>query len=341
MKYADLAQAQAQVLIDLMKEGKPFLPFLKPGDPSTINGLPYNPTSGRAYRGGNRVMLWLAGMVNHYEDNRWMTYKQALSVGAQVRKGEKGIPLRKVIFPNGQEADNATVVQPPHPKGASVEPWMDKPRTFPFSVFNAEQIDGLPPPPKRPESTPHERHERCEALVKASGAVVIHGASNPHYAPKADKIGMPYPERFLDPAGYYAALTHELAHWSGHESRLNRDLSGAFGSESYAREEMIAETASHIMGVELGIGHDPTQHAAYIHHWMKIAKEDPNFVYTAATAAEKVCDFLGLERFTYEPLPQVVPPTELAEGALDRLPVLETAVAVVAKAALVPLGIAM
>ncbi|WP_140722482.1 ArdC family protein [Pseudomonas sp. Hp2] len=306
MKYADLAQAQAQVLIDLMKEGKPFLPFLKPGDPSTINGLPYNPTTGKAYRGGNRVMLWIAGMVNHFEDNRWLTYKQAQAVGAQVRKGEKSIPLRYVMFPNGQEAESAAVVQP----------WMDKPRTFFFNVFNAEQIEGLPPPPQRPETTPHQRIERCEQLVKDSGAVIVHGASGPHYAPRSDKIGMPYPERFITPDGYYAALTHELAHWTGHESRLARDLSGAFGSESYAREEMIAETASHIMGVELGIGHDPSQHAAYIHHWMKIAKEDPSFVYTAAAAAEKICDFVGLERYAYEPLPQVEQAHEV-EGGVD------------------------
>lgn len=316
MKYADLAQAQAQVLIDLMKEGKPFLPFLKPGDPSTINGLPYNPTTGKAYRGGNRVMLWIAGMVNHFEDNRWLTYKQALAVGAQVRKGEKSIPLRYVMFPNGQEADGAAVVQPTQPQGASPKAWMDKPRTFFFNVFNAEQIEGLPPPPKRPESTPHQRIERCEQLVKDSGAVVVHGASGPHYAPKSDKIGMPYPERFVSGEAYYAALTHELAHWTGHETRLARDLSGAFGSESYAREEMIAETASHIMGVELGIGHDPGQHAAYIHHWMKIAKADPSFLYTAAAAAEKICDFVGLERYAYEPLPQVEQAHEV-EGGVD------------------------
>ncbi|GAB3513096.1 ArdC family protein [Pseudoxanthomonas daejeonensis] len=341
MKYADLAQAQANVLIDLMKEGKPFLPFLKPGDPSTVNGLPYNPTTGKAYRGGNRVMLWIAGMVNHFEDNRWLTYKQALAVGAQVRKGEKSIPLRYVMFPNGQEADGAAIVQP----------WMDKPRTFFFNVFNAEQVEGLPPPPKRPESTPHQRIERCEQLVKDSGAVVVHGSNSPHYAPKADKIGMPYPERFVDSQNYYAALTHELAHWSGHESRLNRDLSGPFGSESYAREEMVAETASHILGVELGIGHDPTQHAAYIAHWMKIAKEDPSFVYTAAAAAEKICDFVGLERYAYEPLPQVEQSQEVAADTVGELsshavggaglPSLEAVSVSLARGALVSVGISL
>ena len=87
MKYADMAQAQAAVLIAEMEKGHPFLPFLKPGDPALVNGLPYNPTTGRAYRGGNMVMLWIAGMVEGYEDRRWLTYRQAQSIGAQVRKG--------------------------------------------------------------------------------------------------------------------------------------------------------------------------------------------------------------------------------------------------------------
>jgi antirestriction protein ArdC len=292
MKFAELAQQQAQLLIDLMGQGKPFLPFLKPGDPHTINSLPYNATTGKAYRGGNRVMLWIVGMVNGYEDHRWITYKQAQALGAQVRKGEKSIPLRYMVYPDGKEAESAAIVQP----------WMDKPRTMPFNVFNASQVDGLPPPPMRPETTPVERIERCEALLKASGAIIEYGASQPHYALHADKIGLPHPERFVSREMFYATALHELAHWTGHATRLNRDMTGKFGSESYAREEMVAETASHILGVELGIGHDPSQHAAYIHHWMKIAKEDPNYLHTAATAAEKVCDFVGLERFRFEPL---------------------------------------
>lgn len=292
MKYAELAQQQAERLIELMALGKPFLPFLKPGDPSTINNLPYNPTTGKAYRGGNRVMLWIVSMVHGFEDNRWLTYKQAQAVGAQVRQGAKSIQLRYTMYPDGRDAEHPVIVPPA----------IDKPRTFYFNVFNAQLIDRLPPPPQRPEITPAQRIERCEALLKASGAVIEYGSAQPHYAPRADKIGLPFPERFVSPEAFYATALHELTHWTGHESRLARDLSGAFGSESYAREEMVAETASHIMGVELGIGHDPTQHAAYIHHWMNIAKAEPNSLYTAASAAEKVCDFVGLERFRFEPM---------------------------------------
>lgn len=291
MKLAEVAQQQAALLIDLMAQGNPFLPFLKPGDPHTINQMPYNPTTGRAYRGGNRVMLWIVSMVHDYEDTRWLTYKQAQSLGAQVRKGEKSIPLRRVIYPDERDAN-----------GALVMPGIDTPKSFPFNVFNASQVDGLPPPPVRPELTPVERMERCDALLKATGAVIEYGSAQPHYSPRSDKIGLPYPERFISRDAFYAVAMHELAHWSGAPHRLNRDLSGAFGSESYAREEMVAEVASHVIGVELQIGHDPHQHAAYIHHWMRIAKEDPSYLYTAASQAEKVCDFIGLERFRFEPL---------------------------------------
>ena len=142
MKYADMAQAQAAVLIAEMEKGHPFLPFLKPGDPALVNGLPYNPTTGRAYRGGNMVMLWIAGMVEGYEDRRWLTYKQAQSIGAQVRKGAKSVPLRYVIYP---ERDGEGVLT------------SSTPRPFHFSVFNAEQIDGMPLAPSREMPAPEQR----------------------------------------------------------------------------------------------------------------------------------------------------------------------------------------
>lgn len=291
MKYREVIEAQAKVLIDLMKEGKPFLPVLKPGHPSTINGMPYNPITGRAYRGGNRVLLYLEGLAKGYSDNRWMTYRAAASIGAQVRKGEKSVALRALIYPEHKQD-----------KGAEADPERGRAKTIPFWVFNAEQIDGLPSPPQRPETTPAQRMEKCEALLSASGARIVYGSNQPYYSPGTDTIHLPDFERFVSTDAAYAVAMHELGHWTGHSSRLDRDLSGRFGSESYAKEEVIVETASHIIGVELGIGHDPSQHAAYIKHWLTIARQDPSFLYTAAGAAEKICDFVGLERFVHEPM---------------------------------------
>ncbi len=287
MKYADMAKAQAAVLIAEMEKGHPFLPFLKPGDPALVNGLPYNPTTGRAYRGGNMVMLWIAGMVERYEDRRWLTYKQAQAIGAQVRKGAKSVSLRYVIYP---ERDGEGVLT------------SSTPRPFHFSVFNAEQIDGMPVAPSREMPAPEQRNAQCYALLRGSGAVIEHWSSSPHYSPRLDRIGLPHPERFVSEEAYLATALHELAHWTGHASRLNRDLSGPFGSLSYAREELVAEVSSHLMGVELGIGHDPSQHAAYLSMWIQIAKEEPACIYQAAASAEKVCDFLEIERYRHEPL---------------------------------------
>lgn len=289
MKYAEVVQAQAEVLIAEMEKGHSFLPFLKPGDPALTKGLPYNPTTGKPYRGGNMVMLWIAGMTAGYQDTRWLTFKQAQAIGAQVHRGAKSVPLRYVIFPERDE------------QGAVVSASMT-PRSFFFNVFNAEQIDGMPVVPSRETTAPEPRNAQCEALLRGSGAVIVHGTSQPHYAPGSDRIGLPHPERFVSHEAYLVTALHELAHWTGHSSRLNRDLSGAFGSMSYAREEMIAETASHIMGVELGIGHDPSQHAAYLSMWIKIAKEEPGYLYQAAASAEKICDFLEIERYRHAPL---------------------------------------
>lgn len=290
MKYSDMAQAQATLLIAEMEKGHSFLPFLKPGDPSMMNGLPYNPTTGKAYRGGNMIMLWIAGMVECYADTRWLTYKQAQALGAQVRRGAASVPLRFVAFEN-EAQDESTVALS-----------SSRAKVMHFNVFNASQIDNMPPPPSKPLATPEQRNAKCEALLRDSGAIVEHGTAGAHYSPKADKIGLPFPQRFVSPEAYWATALHELAHWTGHESRLKRDLSGKYGSLSYAREEMVAETASHIMGVELGIGHDPSQHAAYLAHWMSIAKDEPGYLYQAAALAEKVCDFLNLERYRHEPL---------------------------------------
>lgn len=290
MKHADMARQQADMLIAEMAKGHSFLPFLKPGDPSLVGGLPYNPTTGKAYRGGNMVMLWIAAMESGFADSRWMTYRQAQALGAQVRKGAKSVPLRYVRFPGRDEEADESVAS------------STQPRAFHFHVFNAEQIDGLRAPAVKAPLAPASRNAKCEALLRNSGAVIVHGSASPHYSPGSDRIGLPQVERFVSYEAYLATALHELAHWTGHASRLNRDLSGKYGSLSYAREELVAETASHIMGVELGIGHDPSQHAAYLAHWIAIAKEEPGYIYKAAAMAEKVCDFLNIERYQHEPL---------------------------------------
>lgn len=276
-------------------------PWQKPwkaGEPHPFGGIPYNPTTGKEYRGGNVGWLMLRQMHLGSTDSRWMTYKQALAEGAQVRKGEKSTKIeywkRSIVMPKGategddQDADEA--------KG--------KPRLtrFPARVFNACQIDGLPPPEPRPEVPEAFRHAEVERVMERLGVPVQHGGNQAFYMQALDRIQMPKQSQFLEESGYWATLLHEGGHATGHPSRLNRDLSGGKGSESYAREELRAEIFSMMAGNALQLGHDPGQHHAYVASWIRILKDDPREIYRAASDAQKMMDFLGIEK----PKPEAV-----------------------------------
>ncbi|MBW9878691.1 DNA primase, partial [Escherichia coli] len=140
--------------------------------------------------------------------------------------------------------------------------------------------------------------ERAESILEASGAKISHDqVDRAFYRMSTDSIHLPQQASFPSADRYYATALHELSHWTGHASRLDRDLSHPFGSEGYAREELRAEIASMIIGDELGIGHDPSQHVAYVKSWIKALQDDPLEIFRAAADAEKIQGFvLGLEQ---------------------------------------------
>lgn len=125
----------------------------------------------------------------------------------------------------------------------------------------------------------------------------FNGGDRAYYRPDIDQIFMPSKAAFSSPDGFYATALHELGHSTGHKDRLGRDLSGKFGSESYAVEELRAEIFSYMTGERLGIGHDPGQHTAYIKSWIKVLKDDPKEILRACSDAEKICNFLKVERY--------------------------------------------
>src|SRR5690606_5247683 len=169
----------------------------------------------------------------------------------------------------------------------------ERPRVFTAVVFNAQQIDGLPPLEAKPVGPEPERHVRAEAILANSGAKIAHVEGNrAFYRPSTDSITLPARNQFGTADAYYATALHELGHWTGHPSRLDRDLSHPFGSEGYAKEELRAEIASMILGDELGIGHDPGQHAAYVGSWIKVLQDEPLEVFRAAADAEKIRDYV-------------------------------------------------
>jgi putative DNA primase/helicase len=316
----------AEQLIEQLKQGTaPWQRPWHPGEPGSF--IPLNPTTGKRYRGINAIQLLGQGRT----DQRWMTYKQAAAAGAQVRKGEKGTPIQYWKFSEEQaKTDEAgKPVLDAQGKPVKDDVRLERPRVFFATVFNAEQIDGLPPLQPRKEQE-WNALERVEHILHASGALIQHGPQNrAFYRPGSDSIHLPEKGQFPSADTYYATALHELGHWTGHPSRLARDLEHPFGSEAYAKEELRAEIASMIMGDELGIGHDPGQHAAYVGTWIKVLKDDPLEVFRAAADAEKIHAYvLALEQKqvqeqsteqSQEPIAPVISGSENQEAAMQTL----------------------
>jgi putative DNA primase/helicase len=274
----------AENLIEQLKQGTaPWQKPWEPGEPSSF--IPINPTTGNRYKGINAIHL----MAQGHGDQRWMTYKQAAALGAQVRKGEKGTPIQYWKFTEEQTKTDeyGKPVLDRDGKAVKEEIKLERPRVFYATVFNAQQIDGLPPMQRKKQTW--DAIDRAEQILKSSGALIHHGEHDrAFYRTANDSIHLPDRGQFPTAAAYYATALHELGHWTGHPSRLDRDLIHPFGSEQYAKEELRAEIASMVLGDELGIGHDPSQHASYVGSWIKVLKNDPLEVFRAAADAEKI-----------------------------------------------------
>jgi antirestriction protein ArdC len=282
----------AEELIRQLEAGT--APWQKPWTTGAgIGFLPTNPLTGGTYKGINAIHLIAQGR----SDSRWLTYKQASAMNAQVRKGERGTQIQYWKFedlkPALDAAGNPVKDDKGHPVQIRIK--LESPRVFYATVFNAEQVDGLPA--LTPPVLTWDPIERAEQILSNSGAVMHHKhMDRAYYSPSKDEIHLPLQAQFEDAANYYATALHELAHWSGHETRLNRDLKNPFGSEAYAREELRAEIASLMISSELGLPHDPSQHASYVGSWIKALKKDPLEIFRAAADAQKIHTFItGME----------------------------------------------
>ncbi|SFK98089.1 Antirestriction protein ArdC [Nitrosomonas aestuarii] len=281
-------QTVAENLIAQLKQGTaPWQKPWQPGDP--LLSFPHNPTTKKRYKGINALYLMSQG----YQDPRWLTYKQAAGMGAQVRKGEKSTLIQYWKFNDERikKDEHGKPVLNNDGKPIKEQFKLERPRVFYATVFNAVQIDNLPE--LIIDAPQWHPIERAEAILQASGAVIEHGEHDrAFYRPKTDSIHLPHQHQFETPDRYYATALHELGHWTGHASRLNRDLVHPFGSEGYAREELRAEIASMLLGAEIGIGHDPGQHVAYVGAWIKALEEDPTEIFRAAADAEKIQEYV-------------------------------------------------
>ena len=251
---------------------------------------------GKAYRGINVLMLWAAAMEKHYSCPLWLTYKQAAALGGQVRKGEKG---SLVVYANEITRTDTD------DNGADVEikiPFMKG-----YTVFNAEQVDGLPGhfyatvPPLTNEI---ERLDAAEAFFANTKITIQHGGNRAFYSVDRDIVQMPEFRSFLDGESYYATLGHECCHATRHPARLNRDFGRKrYGDAGYAMEELVAEIGAAFLCSDLGITPEIREdHAGYIASWLTVLKNDTRAIFAAAGHAQKAADFLkGLQPQTEEP----------------------------------------
>ena len=288
----DYVDEVAGAIIEQLKAGT--APWIKPWQPGE-RFMPYNPTTGNEYRGMNAMWLMSRAESRGYDDARWMTYRQAQEAGAQVRKGETGTPIQywkwQGLEPVRDDDGRPVLDDDGNPVRRTVR--YERPRVWSAAVFNAAQIDGLAPAAARPVLAAWERHGAAEAILVNSGAAIRHvPGDHAFYRLAEDAITLPERGQFPTADGYYATALHELGHWTGHPSRLARDLAHPFGSEGYAREELRAEIASLMLGEQLGIGHDPGQHVAYVGSWIKALQQDPREIFRAAADAEKIASLV-------------------------------------------------
>ncbi|XVJ51454.1 MAG: DUF1738 domain-containing protein [Vampirovibrio sp.] len=283
---ADIYTRVTDTIVAQLEQG--VRPWMKPWQAGHTAGHVSKPlrANGQQYNGINVLMLWVQSMISGFEAPIWMTYKQAQELGGQVKQGEKG---SMVVYANSFRKEEA------NDKGETIE--RDIPFMKGYTVFNVEQVEGLPAhfyAHHQPEVlNTAERLEAVERFVQNTKALIQHGGASAFFSPGKDLIQMPPYAQFSSREGYYATLVHELTHWSGAESRLNRDMSGRFKTAAYAAEELIAEMGAAFLCADLGITPDIREdHAAYLQSWLTVLKDDKKAIFTAAAHAQRAADYL-------------------------------------------------
>ena len=250
----------------------------------TTASIPTNPIGCYGYRGINILSLWSSQQENSFQTAEWATFRQWQSVGAQVRKGEKG--TLSVFYKTMDAADHSTT------EDNRLQPCMSHFIARASYVFNADQVEGYVPR-ILPKPAEIERHEKADHFIAASGADIHHGGPIACYLPSRDEIHLPPAGSFHAPQAYYGVTLHELTHWTGHKSRCARDLHHRFGSEAYAAEELVAELGAAFLCAEIGVTAEPRiDHARYIESWLRVLRSDKRAIFTAAAKASQATNYL-------------------------------------------------
>lgn len=277
----DVYQIVTDRILELLAKG--VVPWSKPWK-SGSSSMPRNLTSGKAYRGVNILLLWSQGYENPY----WLTFNQCRAMGGTVRKGEKGtmVVFWKMLKKEDKETKEEELI----------------PLLRFYYVFNATQCDDIKTPFIKtvPDGT-FSPMEACESIVSSMTPkpLIRHGGSLACYSPASDTVTMPDATAFKTASHYYCTLFHELTHATGHKSRIGRKLEGGMMSESYSKEELIAEMGASFLCAFGGVDPSIMEHnAAYIAGWMKRLGEDKKLIVCASAAAQKASDYILGTTFT-------------------------------------------
>lgn len=271
-------------VIAALEAGTP--PWRKPWDPEKAGGpsMPRNAATGARYRGINVLALGMSPLAFCSGDPRWATYRQSGQRGWQVRKGEKS--TTGYFFKRIEVRDAADA-------GGGEDATRRIPLLRAFALFHASQIEGIGNyVPPTIEEAPWRAPEATETIVANSGAVVRTGGDQAFYSPTTDHIQMPPMQAFHSASAWTCTILHELGHWSGAKTRLDRDLHNRFGSHDYSREELRADLASCFAGAALALPCDIENHASYLQSWIDVLKADKRAVFKAAAAAQKAADWM-------------------------------------------------
>ncbi len=267
--------------------------------------MPRNAATGRQYSGINVLILWGSVIQHGFAGQSWLTFRQALALGGNVRKGQHGTT---VVYADRFVPDDEKKRARDTGEDAQAVPFLKR-----FTVFNAAQCENLPEDMAAvtPAPMPGLIEPQVEALIAATGIDFRIGGGRAYYAPGLDYVMVPPPQAYFEPINWHRTALHELGHASGHHSRLNRDLTGSFGTKKYAFEELVAEMNAAFCCASLGIV--PTvRHADYIGSWLEVLREDNRAIVRAASQASKAADFLlGF-------LPDAAPATEEDDTSDER-----------------------
>jgi antirestriction protein ArdC len=274
------AEVSARIIAELERGAAP---WIKPWSATAGANAPCNAVTNRPYSGCNVVLLWMAQAAG-YQTPRFLTFKQALELGGNVRRGERGTKVYfvKQLQVRDKKADDDSTTR--------IVPMLRE-----YTVFNVDQCERLPERLIGPITTkrrnPDARDGTIDEFLACSGADIREGFGEAYYAPGADFVSMPCFGAFRSAAHFYGVSFHELGHWTGHKSRLGRDLRHRFGERAYAAEELVAELCGAFLCAEFSIDGD-LRHAGYIQSWIGLLKTDGRAFFTACSKAQAAADYL-------------------------------------------------